>query len=110
MWMSASSSRASSWLCTDSVFERFFEASRLRFRPIIMTSATTVLAMVPMAIGLGSGEQLQRPLAITIIGGLTLTTLVTLFFTPIMYEMAHRIPRFGEPMKHEPETDSESAT
>lgn len=69
------------------------EASRLRFRPIVMTSATTVLAMVPMAIGLGSGEQLQRPLAITIIGGLTLTTLLTLFYTPILYEIAHRIPR-----------------
>jgi HAE1 family hydrophobic/amphiphilic exporter-1 len=69
------------------------EASRLRFRPIVMTSATTVLAMVPMAIGLGSGEQLQRPLAITIIGGLTLTTLLTLFYTPILYEVAHRIPR-----------------
>jgi multidrug efflux pump subunit AcrB len=58
-----------------------------------MTSATTVLAMVPMAIGLGSGEQLQRPLAITIIGGLTLTTLLTLFMTPALYQLAHRIGR-----------------
>ena len=83
------------------------EASRLRFRPILMTSATTVLAMVPMAIGLGSGEQLQRPLAITIIGGLSLTTLVTLFYTPILYEIAHRIPR----REHAPaETDPELAT
>jgi HAE1 family hydrophobic/amphiphilic exporter-1 len=57
-----------------------------------MTSATTVLAMVPMAIGLGSGEQLQRPLAITIIGGLTLTTMLTLFLTPVLYRLAHRIP------------------
>ncbi len=69
------------------------EASRLRFRPIVMTSVTTVLAMTPMAIGLGSGEQLQRPLAITIIGGLSLTTFLTLFFTPILYELAHRIRR-----------------
>jgi HAE1 family hydrophobic/amphiphilic exporter-1 len=46
-----------------------------------------------MAIGLGSGEQLQRPLAITIIGGLSLTTLLTLFFTPLLYRLAHRIPR-----------------
>jgi len=67
------------------------EASRLRLRPILMTSATTVLAMVPMAIGLGSGEQLQRPLAITIIGGLSLTTLLTLYYTPLMYRLAHRI-------------------
>jgi len=67
------------------------EASRLRFRPILMTSATTVLAMVPMAIGLGSGEQLQRPLAITIIGGLTLTTFLTLLYTPILYQAAHHL-------------------
>jgi HAE1 family hydrophobic/amphiphilic exporter-1 len=69
------------------------EASRLRLRPILMTSATTVLAMVPMAIGIGSGEQLQRPLAITIIGGLSLTTLLTLFYTPLLYQIVHRIPR-----------------
>ncbi len=73
--------------------EAILEASRLRLRPILMTSATTVLAMIPMAIGLGSGEQLQRPLAITIIGGLTLTTLLTLFVTPALYRVAHRIPR-----------------
>ena len=73
--------------------EAILEASRLRLRPILMTSATTVLAMVPMAIGLGSGEQLQRPLAITIIGGLALTTLLTLFVTPILYRLAHRIER-----------------
>jgi HAE1 family hydrophobic/amphiphilic exporter-1 len=68
-------------------------ASRLRLRPILMTSTTTVLAMIPMAIGLGSGEQLQRPLAITIIGGLSLTTALTLFFTPMLYQIAHRIRR-----------------
>jgi len=73
--------------------QAILEASRLRLRPILMTSATTVLAMLPMAIGLGSGEQLQRPLAITIIGGLTLTTLLTLFVTPTLYQQAHRIER-----------------
>ena len=75
--------------------EAILEASRLRLRPILMTSVTTVLAMVPMAIGMGSGEQLQRPLAITIIGGLSLTTATTLYFTPILYQVAHRIPRPG---------------
>lgn len=67
------------------------EASHLRIRPILMTSITTIFAMIPMAIGLGDGEQLQRPLAITIIGGLAVTTALTLFYTPILYEMAHRI-------------------
>ena len=82
--------------------EAILEASRLRLRPILMTSATTVLAMVPMAIGLGSGEQLQRPLAITIIGGLTLTTLLTLFVTPALYRLAHRIERPPAGAAHRP--------
>ncbi|MCP3981103.1 MAG: efflux RND transporter permease subunit [bacterium] len=73
--------------------QAILEASKLRLRPILMTSVTTILAMLPMAIGLGSGEQLQRPLAITIIGGLALTTSLTLFFTPILYQLAHRIRR-----------------
>jgi HAE1 family hydrophobic/amphiphilic exporter-1 len=76
--------------------DAILEASRLRLRPILMTSATTVLAMVPMAIGLGTGEQLQRPLAVTIIGGLSLTTLLTLFATPALYQLAHRIGRPGK--------------
>ncbi len=76
--------------------EAIQQASRLRLRPILMTSATTVLAMLPMAIGLGGGEQLQRPLAITIIGGLSLTTCLTLFYTPILYQLAHRIARPGK--------------
>ncbi|MEN8007586.1 MAG: efflux RND transporter permease subunit [Candidatus Krumholzibacteriota bacterium] len=70
--------------------EAIMEASTLRFRPIIMTTVTTVLAMVPMGLGLGTGEQMQRPLAITIIGGLSIATFLTLFLTPVVYEMLHR--------------------
>ena len=73
--------------------ECLLQASTLRFRPILMTSATTILAMIPMAIGLGGGEQLQRPLAITIIGGLFMTTCLTLFYTPIMYLLAHNLEK-----------------
>jgi len=65
------------------------EASNLRFRPILMTTVTTVLAMVPMGLGLGTGEQMQRPLAITIIGGLSIATLLTLYLTPVVYELIH---------------------
>lgn len=65
------------------------EGTRLRFRPILMTSVTTVVGMVPMAIGFGSGEQLQRPLALTIIGGLALATVLTLIYTPLLYEWVH---------------------
>ena len=69
--------------------EAILEASSLRFRPIIMTTLTTVLAMVPMAIGVGTGEQIQQPLAITILGGLSIATLLTLFLTPVIYEIMH---------------------
>ncbi len=71
------------------VREAVLEAGELRFRPILMTTLTTVLAMVPMGIGLGTGEQIQRPLAITIIGGLTIATWLTLYLTPCIYELAH---------------------
>ncbi|MCK9997238.1 MAG: efflux RND transporter permease subunit [Candidatus Krumholzibacteria bacterium] len=70
--------------------EAIMEASTLRFRPIVMTTVTTVLAMLPMGLGLGTGEQMQRPLALTIIGGLSIATLLTLFLTPVVYEMLHR--------------------
>jgi hydrophobic/amphiphilic exporter-1 (mainly G- bacteria), HAE1 family len=70
--------------------DAIFEASRLRFRPILMTTLTTVLAMVPMGIGLGTGDQIQRPLAVTIMGGLTIATILTLFLTPVVYELLHR--------------------
>ncbi|MDO9695295.1 MAG: efflux RND transporter permease subunit [Candidatus Latescibacteria bacterium] len=66
------------------------EAGRLRFRPIMMTNLTTVLGLIPMAIGLGTGAQVQRPLAITILGGLTISTVVMLFLTPTLYEIVHR--------------------
>ncbi len=70
--------------------EAIYQASNLRLKPILMTTLTTVLAMVPMAMGLGTGEQMQRPLAITIIGGLSIATVLTLFLTPVVYELLHR--------------------
>ncbi len=70
--------------------EAIYQASNLRLKPILMTTLTTVLAMVPMALGLGTGEQMQRPLAITIIGGLSIATVLTLFLTPAVYELLHR--------------------
>jgi len=70
--------------------EAIMTASRLRFRPIVMNTLTAVFGMVPMAIGIGTGEQTQRPLAISIIGGLTFSTVLTLFMTPVIYELVHR--------------------
>jgi HAE1 family hydrophobic/amphiphilic exporter-1 len=60
-------------------------AGRERLRPIVMTTTTTVLALLPMAMGLGAGDELRAPLAITVIGGLTVATLLTLLVVPCLY-------------------------
>ncbi len=73
--------------------ESILEAGRLRFRPIMMNTWTTVLGLAPMAVGVGTGEQIQRPLSIVIMGGLTLATILTLYLTPVIYELAHRKER-----------------
>jgi HAE1 family hydrophobic/amphiphilic exporter-1 len=62
-------------------------AGRTRLRPILMTTGTTVLGLVPMALGFGEGAELQAPLARVVIGGLLTSTLVTLVFVPAMYTL-----------------------
>ena len=66
-------------------------AARDRLRPIMMTSATTVLALLPMAIGLGEGGELRAPMAIAVIGGLVSSTLMTLVVIPVVYELVERV-------------------
>ena len=61
------------------------EASKLRLRPILMTSLTTILAMVPLAVGIGVGAEIQAALARVVIGGLLVSTFITLFLIPIVY-------------------------
>ena len=67
------------------VFDAVIHAGEDRLRPIIMTTATTVLGLVPMAIGIGEGAELQAPLARVIIGGLTASTMITLVLIPVLY-------------------------
>jgi HAE1 family hydrophobic/amphiphilic exporter-1 len=62
-------------------------AGRRRLRPILMTTLTTVLAMVPMALGIGDGGELQAPMARVVIAGLLASTLITLVFIPTIYTM-----------------------
>jgi HAE1 family hydrophobic/amphiphilic exporter-1 len=66
---------------TDAVLE----AARLRLRPILMTTATTVLGLAPLALGLGVGGEIQASLARVVIGGLLASTLVTLLLIPVTY-------------------------
>ena len=67
------------------VHEAIEEAGRRRLRPILMTASTTVLAMIPMAIGFGEGGEAQAPLARAVVGGMISSTLITLIFVPVVY-------------------------
>jgi HAE1 family hydrophobic/amphiphilic exporter-1 len=62
-------------------------AGRRRLRPILMTTLTTVLALVPMALGIGEGAEVQAPMARVVIGGLMTSMLITLLFIPTLYTM-----------------------
>jgi HAE1 family hydrophobic/amphiphilic exporter-1 len=65
-------------------------AGRVRLRPIMMTTATTVLGLLPMALGLGEGSELRSPMALTVIGGLLTSTLLTLLIIPAVYSLVDR--------------------
>ena len=65
--------------------DSIFEASMLRFRPILMTTMAALFGAVPLAVGTGMGSELRRPLGITIIGGLLVSQVLTLYTTPVIY-------------------------
>jgi hydrophobic/amphiphilic exporter-1 (mainly G- bacteria), HAE1 family len=66
------------------------EGGRARLRPILMTTLTTVLGLLPMAIGVGEGAEVRTPMAITVIGGLSVSTLLTLVVIPVVYSLLDR--------------------
>jgi multidrug efflux pump len=74
--------------------EAIFQACLLRFRPIMMTTMAALLGGVPLAFGTGMGAELRRPLGITIIGGLIISQILTLFTTPVIYLGFDRIARW----------------
>ena len=76
-------------LCAEgrTVREAIVEAGATRMRPVLMTVLTTVLGLLPLALGRGYGADLMQPVAVVCIGGLMYATLMTLFVIPVMYEM-----------------------
>jgi CzcA family heavy metal efflux pump len=80
---------------TMSVTEAIVQAGRIRLRPILMTTLCTLFGLLPLALGIGSGAELQKPLAIAVIGGLTISTFITLIAIPVFYVSIR------QPLKHD---------
>ena len=76
--------------------DAIFEACLLRFRPILMTTMAAMLGALPLALGSGTGSELRRPLGITIIGGLIVSQVLTLFTTPVVYLYFDRLQHWRE--------------
>jgi len=73
--------------------DAIYQACLLRFRPIMMTTMAALLGAVPLALGAGTGSELRRPLGITMIGGLLISQMLTLFTTPVIYLFFDRLAR-----------------
>jgi len=70
--------------------DAIIEAARLRLRPIVITKLTTILGLLPMAIGIGEGAEIRKPMAITVIGGVAIASFFTLLVIPVVYSLLDR--------------------
>jgi len=77
------------WRAGDSVRRAIVEASRIRMRPIVMTALATVVGLLPIALKLGEGSEASAPLARAAVGGLTVSTVLTLLLVPAIYELCY---------------------
>ncbi len=84
--------------------ESIFQACLLRFRPIMMTTMAALLGALPLALGSGTGSELRRPLGITIVGGLLLSQILTLYTTPVIYLYMERLAKAFKKKAPAPET------
>jgi HAE1 family hydrophobic/amphiphilic exporter-1 len=83
-------------------FAAIVEGGKLRLRPILITKLTTILGLLPMALGIGEGAEVRAPMAITVIGGVLLTTFLTLLVIPVVYSVLDR----KQFVAQEPQTDA----
>ena len=83
-----------------SPLDAIHEACLLRFRPIMMTTMAALLGAIPLAIGTGTGSELRRPLGLTIVGGLIVSQMLTLFTTPVVYLYMDRLRSLTSRRKH----------
>jgi multidrug efflux pump len=92
--------------------DAIFEACLLRFRPILMTTMSAIMGALPLAFGTGTGSELRRPLGITIVGGLLLSQLLTLYTTPVVYLYMDRmrLRALGRSQERLPATAEGAAT
>ena len=80
-----------------SVTEAILEAGPIRLRPILMTAFTTILALLPIALGLGEGAEVQAPMGTVVIGGLSIATFLTLYVIPVLYSLTAGISKKIKP-------------
>jgi len=87
--------------------EAIFQACLLRFRPILMTTMAAALGALPLMVGTGTGSELRHPLGLSIVGGLLVSQVLTLFTTPVIYLWFDRLSaRFADPAQDEPEAST----
>ncbi len=90
--------------------EAIFQACLLRFRPIMMTSMAALLAALPLVFGWGSGSELRHPLGVTLVGGLVLSQMLTLFTTPVIYLVLEKLTNGKKGVNLQPSASNQSNT
>ena len=95
--------------------EAIVKAATMRIRPVLMTALTTILGLLPLGIGMGTGAEIIQPVAVVCIGGLTYATLMTVFIVPVLYDILRRdkkpqpVPA-ADPRPAEPPAPTPAAT